>query len=158
MDEQQPLIQPIDSAGQPPREFERPKKRNFWAPVGWLGMGVLIGLLVFVLKKDCDLQPRWLVWALLIDYTALLIVNYVEWFKKARWIFGLLLALMPILAAVATSPWSFWYWALVVILYLFTLLQYFIKSLDDNAWPVIIPVILLLVLLIFKIQRFTCLG
>jgi hypothetical protein len=148
MDEQQPSIQ-----------FEKPKKgKNFLPLLGWAALLLVTAWLFIILKKYCGLKPQWLVAVLFLDYLALLFANYVNWFKKRRWVFGLLLALAAVLMVLATHPWSFWFWALIVVLYLFTLLQYFLKTLDDNAWSVIIPLTIFLALMIFKLQRFACTG
>ncbi|GEM_PF-2693624 len=147
MDNQQPTIQ-----------FEKPKKKNFWPLFGSLAIVTTTAVIIFILTHYCVLQPKWLLLFLLIDYLVLLATNYVTWFKNKRWIFTLFLTLMPTLLLVVTHPWGLWFWVLLIILYLITLLQYFIKSITPNAWSVIIPLTLLVALMIFKLQRFNCLG
>ncbi|HOY56098.1 MAG TPA: hypothetical protein PLH37_01620 [bacterium] len=147
MDNQQPTIQ-----------FEKPKNKNFWPLIGSLAILIITAVIFFILNKYCVLQPQWLLLVLLLDYLTLLTINYSTWFKKKRWIFSLFLTLMPALLLVVTLPWGLWFWVLLIILYLITLLQYFIKSITPNAWSVIIPLTLLMALMIFKLQRFNCLG
>lgn len=147
MDNQQPTIQ-----------FEKPKNKNFWPLIGSLAILIITAVIFFILSKYCVLQPKWLLLVLLIDYLTLLTVNYFAWFKKKRWIFSLFLSLMPALLLIVTHPWGLWFWILLIILYLITLLQYFIKSITPNAWSVIVPLTLLVALMIFKLQRFNCLG
>lgn len=152
---QTPIQTPIQF--EQPTQLEKPRKKNFLAVLGWVLLAILLVIIYFLIQK-CNLKPAWLAPVLLADYLLLLIINRINLFKKNRWFFSLFLTLMPVLAVVMTSSWSFWFWALAIILYLITLLQYFLKTLDDNAWSVIIPLTLFLALLIFKLQRFMCSG
>lgn len=119
--------------------------KNIW---GWLIIIIALAVLYYILVKFCNFIPTWLALVLLIDYLLLLIINYSNKYKKKLgWLFGILLAVIPVLVLIVMTSWAWWLWLVVVALYLLTLIFYFFGLLSESYWSVIIPLSLLLILM-----------
>jgi len=118
----------------------------------WLIIAICILTIYLILIFWCNLQPWWLIALIMLDYLLLLIINYLNKFKKKlNWLFSLLLAILPVLILVFVGSWTWWMWLLVIGFYLLTLGTYFMGILMENYWKVSIPLSLFLILLIISI-------
>jgi hypothetical protein len=135
-------------------QLEKPQDKKVSPILGWILTTICVAIVTLILIFWFKCTPWWIILILMIDFLLLLIVNYLNKSnaKKLGWLFGILLAIMPVLILVFVNAWAWWMWVIAVILYIFTLATYFMGLLLENYWRVVVPLSLFLILMLIYIS------
>ncbi|HPL95845.1 MAG TPA: hypothetical protein PLF15_03685, partial [bacterium] len=153
---EQPAVNNTNTDNQLTQPIE--KHKNNWPNLGWLGIGLLTALVYLILKNSCRLSaPDWLLITLLVDYLLLLIVNFFIKERKHWWrLFGLLLALMPVIVFIWCHPWLWWVWLIVILVYLIIMALIFANWISHRYGTVVIYLSLFLLFVLYLLSRCFC--
>lgn len=131
-------------------QLEKPKDKKISPILGWILTTVCVAIVTLILIFWCKCTPWLIILILMVDFLLLLIINYLNKYntKKLGWLFGILLAIMPVIILVFIGAWTWWMWIIAIGLYIFTLATYFMGLLLENYWRVVVPLSLFLILML----------
>ena len=131
-------------------QLEKPKNKNVPPVLGWILTVVCVAIVTLILIFWFKCTPWWVALILMLAYLLLLIINYLNKnnTKKLGWLFGILLAIMPVIVLISIDAWTWWMWIIAIGLYIFTLATYFMGLLLENYWRVVVPLSLFLILML----------
>ncbi len=115
-------------------------------------------------QETCVSWPWWLIIIMLIDYLILMVLNYLDKFKKELTdlkkglgkLFALLLIVLPILVYWFSASFAWWAWLLVVIAYIIVLLAWITDLHSKNYWRLSVIITLYLALMLALLKMFIC--
>ena len=129
--------------------LEKPENKNTKSIFLWLVILICLIFVYFLFIDYFCFVPLWMSLVLLIIYLILLLINYFSSFKKiSGWLFGVWLAILPIIVLYFCSGWTWWIWVLVVIGYLLVLIFYNIGILLEKFYYLNIPLVLYFIFMI----------